>query len=76
MTSVSEPKAGEVYRHYKRGSAYKIVCLAVIEATGEKSVVYEALYSDAEERFWIRPLEEFCMNVPWKGKLVPRFERV
>jgi hypothetical protein len=71
-----EPQAGEIYRHYKRGGEYKIVCIAVVEATGEKSVVYEALYPDAEERFWIRRLEEFCMDVAWEGKLVARFERV
>ena len=76
MIRMIEPNAGEVYRHYKRGGDYKIVCLAVIEATGEKCVVYEALYPEAEERFWIRPLADFCMEVEWEGKLVPRFKRV
>ena len=76
MIHMIEPKAGEVYRHYKRGGDYKIVCLAAMEATGETCVVYEALYPEAKERFWIRPLEEFWREVEWEGKLVPRFVRV
>lgn len=70
------PEAGEVYRHYKRGSEYKVVCLAVIEATEEPCVVYEALYPDAEHRFWVRPLADFCAEVEYEGRLVSRFTLV
>jgi hypothetical protein len=73
---MSEPKPGEIYRHYKRGWEYRIVCVAVIEATEEPCVVYEALYEHAEHRFWVRPLEEFCMDIEWEGKLVPRFKLI
>lgn len=70
------PEAGEVYRHYKRGGEYKIVCVAVIEATEEPCVVYEALYPNAEHQFWVRPLADFCAEVEHEGRTVPRFEQV
>jgi hypothetical protein len=69
-----EPKPGETYRHYKRGGEYKIVCVAVIEATKEPCVVYEALYESAEHRFWVRPVSDFCASVEnERGDLVSRF---
>ena len=70
------PEVGEVYRHYKRGSEYRIVCVAVMEATEEPCVVYEALYPDAEHRFWVRPLTEFCAEVEHEGRTARRFTRV
>lgn len=70
------PEVGEVYRHYKRGGEYKIVCIAVMEATEERCVVYEALYPEAEHRFWVRPLADFCAEVEREGRIVPRFARV
>ncbi|MBP9762151.1 DUF1653 domain-containing protein [Patescibacteria group bacterium] len=66
---------GEIYRHYKRGTAYKIVCLAVLEATEEPCVVYEALDLEAEHRVWVRPLNHFCELVNFEGKQVPRFAK-
>lgn len=71
-----KPKPGEIYRHTKRGTTYKIVCLAVIEATEESCVVYEALDPKSEHRFWVRPLEEFCGQVELDGKRVDRFEKL
>ncbi len=69
-----EPKPGEIYRHYKREGEYKIVCVAVIEATKEPCVVYEALYENAEHQFWVRPLTDFCASVENEhGDLVSRF---
>ncbi len=69
------PVSGEVYRHYKRGTTYKIVCLAVLEATEEPCVVYEALDPEAERRIWVRPLGNFCELVDFEGKQVPRFAK-
>lgn len=68
-----QPTKGEIYRHYKRGTTYRITCVAVIEATEEPCLVYEALYPEAEHRFWIRPLAEFCGFVEKDGTHIPRF---
>lgn len=65
---------GNVFEHYKRGGRYEIVCLALLEATGENMVVYKALYDDGQ--IWIRPLEEFVEEVEWEGKRVRRFTLV
>lgn len=67
------PMTGEIYRHYKRGTTYKIVCVAMIEATEEACVVYEALDPDAQHRYWVRPLEEFCGFVEEAGTQIERF---
>ncbi len=73
---MDEPKVGEIYRHYKRNSEYKIICIAVIEATKESCVVYEALDPTTDHRFWVRPIEDFCAMVELEGAFVPRFVRV
>lgn len=72
---LNRPSLGEVYRHYKRGTSYKIVCLAVLEATEEPCVVYEALDPEVEHRIWVRPLSDFCEQVDFEGKKVPRFAK-
>ena len=73
MSMNATPQPGEIYQHSKRGTTYKILCVAVIEATEELCVVYEALDPGVEHRFWVRPLAEFCSEVEVEGKRVPRF---
>lgn len=65
---------GGLYRHYKRGTDYRVICVAVLEADETPCVVYEALYPEAEHRFWIRPVVDFLANVEHEGKQVKRFE--
>jgi hypothetical protein len=64
---------GGRYRHYKN-LEYRVVCVALLEATEEPCVVYEALYPNETSRFWIRPVKEFLSEVEVNGKKMKRFE--
>lgn len=59
-----------IYRHYK-GELYEVLEVATHSETGEKLVVYRALYGNYG--VWVRPLEMFAENVEKDGALVPRF---
>lgn len=67
-----EPKAG-VYRHWK-GRHYRLLCLATHTETGERLVVYQALYG--ERACWVRPLAMWQESVTRDGVTLPRFAYV
>lgn len=66
---------GGMYRHYKKGTLYKVIGVAKHSETLEDMVVYEAQY-DNPNKLWVRPLGMFLENVELNGEKVPRFAKV
>lgn len=66
-------KPNDHFRHYKRGTEYRVLCLGTLEATETPCVVYQSL---ADEHIWIRPVANFIEEVELEGRLVPRFSRI
>ena len=66
---MSKIKVGK-YRHFK-GNEYEVIALATHSETGERMVVYRALYGDGG--VWIRPAEMWNESVERDGKTYQRF---
>lgn len=61
------------YRHFK-GNEYEVTGIATHSETGEKLVVYKALYG--EQGLWVRPYDMFIETVEQNGQRVPRFTKL
>ncbi len=65
---MSEIKVGK-YRHFK-GNEYEVIALATHSETGERMVVYRALYGGG---VWVRPADMWNESVERDGKTYKRF---
>ena len=65
----TEVKPGK-YRHFK-GNEYEVIGTALHSETGEKLVVYKALYNDGG--LWVRPYDMFKEIIEKDGKKIQRF---
>jgi len=65
----AEPRPGR-YRHYK-GNEYRVLGVAQHSETGERLVVYQALYG--ERGWWVRPLAMWSESVKVADQTRPRF---
>lgn len=65
-------RIGGRYRHYK-GQAYTVTGFAVVEATDEMGVLYQADYAELAGIVFLRPFEEFLSSVETGEGRIPRF---
>jgi len=65
----AEPRPGR-YRHYK-GNEYRVLGVAQHSETGERLVVYQALYG--ERGWWVRPLAMWSESIEVADQTLPRF---
>lgn len=64
MTERAIPNAGEIWLHFK-GKQYRILAIAEDTRTGERYVVYKALYGTYRD--YVRPLSMFMSEVDHKN---------
>ena len=57
---MKEPVIGATYRHFK-GNLYRVEGICYHSETGEKMVLYRALYD--EGKLWCRPYDMFLEEV-------------
>lgn len=66
---MEEIKLGK-YRHFK-GNEYEVIALATHSETGERMVVYRALYGDGG--VWVRPASMWNERIESDGQVFSRF---
>lgn len=72
ITAKRRIEVGELYYHYRTPNQfYRVLAIALDEATGKPCVVYQALYG--EQLVWVRDLNVWCDKVEHEGQIIPRF---
>lgn len=66
-------RIGARYEHYKK-LAYVVRDIALLEATNEPCVIYQAEYG--EHITFIRPITSWLETVEVNGNTAPRFRRI
>ena len=69
----SSPNITGRYHHYK-GGEYQVIGEGTHSETGERLVIYQALYDT--ERLWARPYDMFFGTVVVDGVETSRFKKV
>lgn len=66
---------GAMYAHYKNPDLlYKVTQIAVLEASDEPCVIYQAQYGPKFS--FVRPVSSWLDQVKWQNQTVPRFTKV
>lgn len=64
----AEVKVGKLFKHYKKGTIYKLLLIANLESSDQGKFPTTAVYEDTESGLvWSRPLEEFIKNFILQG---------
>ena len=64
---------GAIYKHYKYPSRkYLVEKIAIQEASEKICIIYRDASAPSAPSF-VRDLDSWLENVPWEGKIVPRF---
>ncbi|TXH00189.1 MAG: DUF1653 domain-containing protein [Candidatus Moraniibacteriota bacterium] len=73
FTASTSVRVSAIYRHYKYPDRkYKVIMLAVQEATEKICVIYHDVAHDNSPAF-VRDLDSWLETVHWEGEIVPRF---
>ncbi|XWV25629.1 TonB box-like protein [Tupanvirus deep ocean] len=68
-------KPGDIYYHYRSPhDHYKVITIALDEATEKPVVVYQALYG--KKLIWVRHYDVWCQNVEHNGEILKRFTKI
>ena len=68
-------EVGALYTHYRTETSYKVLNLAIIEATQEVAVIYQAASNPLKSVTWIRPLSSFLEKIYIGDIQVNRFQK-
>lgn len=66
------PEPDKLYRHYKNGKVYKVLCIATDVDSGQQRVIYQA----QDKQIWDRAVEEWFSSTPEGFEQRTRFEGI
>lgn len=68
-------EVGALYYHYRTPTQhYRVLAIALDEATEQPCVVYQAMYG--EKLIWVRTLDAWCDQVECQGEIFSRFIKI